>query len=425
MNEDIRTELLIPLDQVFLNLENPRHKPFETEAEAIEWLCLREKVLPLAQDIAKIGLNPFDNFGVMELEGTKGQYKVVEGNRRVCALRLLNDPDLAPTAYRKTFKELAKGWKPIKVLNCAVFENETVPRPWLERRHLGENGGLGQKKWSADQQTRFGIAKNKPALAILDYAEEEGIISAKQRERRITTVRRFLEKESIRDVLGLNTKDPDNITSTRTEEDLKLLVQQFVDDLLEGSKVNSRAKKADVDSYARELGSLRGQSREEIEPVPIFSGRRELRKQRHKRRPVSIKPPKNLPYHRDIADSLRAKKQLKLESLYYSLSVIPLEEGSNAPLLAIGMWAFFETLTAAVGREGESFVKFLDERRLKMYGCDTHEINALLDAIKRISRNGNVTKHHRTLADFGSLQMYTDMDALDALILKLIESIRE
>ena len=47
----------VNLDLIFLDLKNPRHEPYDTEKEIIEYLCLHEKVLQLAKDIKKNGLN--------------------------------------------------------------------------------------------------------------------------------------------------------------------------------------------------------------------------------------------------------------------------------------------------------------------------------------------------------------------------------
>ena len=39
-----RIEQEIPLDRIFLHHENPRHEPYETQAQVIEWLCSNEEV---------------------------------------------------------------------------------------------------------------------------------------------------------------------------------------------------------------------------------------------------------------------------------------------------------------------------------------------------------------------------------------------
>lgn len=98
----------IDVERIFLYEENPRHEPIPSEPEIIEYLCRDEAVFNLARNIADAGLNPLELLGVVELEssGTKKNYQVWEGNRRVCAIKLLNDPDLAPAHLRSDFKRL-------------------------------------------------------------------------------------------------------------------------------------------------------------------------------------------------------------------------------------------------------------------------------------------------------------------------------
>ena len=98
----------VPVNRVFLRTDNPRFSggPVENEAAAIEKLCSEDDVLALATDIADVGLNPMDVAGVMKSDANT--YITGEGNRRFCALKLLNDPERAPQSQRKAFKKLAE-----------------------------------------------------------------------------------------------------------------------------------------------------------------------------------------------------------------------------------------------------------------------------------------------------------------------------
>ena len=102
----------IPVERIFLDLSNPRHEPYKTEAEVIEYLCREEQVYSLARDIAKIGINPLEICAVIPVNKKSARtqlFVVAEGNRRMCALKLLDDPDLAPAKYRKRFREALRG----------------------------------------------------------------------------------------------------------------------------------------------------------------------------------------------------------------------------------------------------------------------------------------------------------------------------
>ena len=170
----------IAVERIFLDLSNPRHEPYKTEAEVIEFLCREEQVYSLARDIAKIGINPLEIFAVIPAnkKGTRAQsFVVAEGNRRMCALKLLDDPDLAPAKYRKDFTKLSEESVNIPEVPVIVFEDEAELNLWLERIHGGVQGGVGWKPWNPEQKTRhIGDRKNVLAQSVLDYAEKKGFI---------------------------------------------------------------------------------------------------------------------------------------------------------------------------------------------------------------------------------------------------------
>jgi hypothetical protein len=59
----------VPVGRIFLDLDNPRHVPFTSEDEVIEYLCDKEDVWPLARDITNIGLNPLERFALVAVAG--------------------------------------------------------------------------------------------------------------------------------------------------------------------------------------------------------------------------------------------------------------------------------------------------------------------------------------------------------------------
>ena len=212
MSKSERVGIKIPLDRIFLDQKNPRHEPYKKQAEVIQWLCGHEQVPELARDITQNGLSPFDIFGLERDHGTQGTdaiYTVVEGNRRICALKLLTDPDLAPPEKKAYFEKQAENWTPITELPCVIFEDQNDIDLWLKRRHYGAMGGIGQKEWNADQKSRQNgtASRNRIALVFLDWAQKNKLISAEDRERRLTTVQRFLDNLVMRETLGLDVSD--------------------------------------------------------------------------------------------------------------------------------------------------------------------------------------------------------------------------
>ena len=194
MTYGIELAQMVDTDRVFLNLENPRHNPFETQEEVIEYLCSDEYVYELAKDLVNHGLSPLELFALVPSKrGRKNIFLVAEGNRRMCALKLLNDPDLAPAKHRKNFERLSISWNPIPKIFAVIFKDKQDVDLWILRIHGGLQGGIGRKTWSAEQKTRHsGDRKNLLAQGILDYAERENVIQAAERKGKLTTVQRYL-----------------------------------------------------------------------------------------------------------------------------------------------------------------------------------------------------------------------------------------
>jgi hypothetical protein len=74
--------LKVEVDRIFLDQENPRHEPYDTQSEVIEYLCNHESVLSLARDIAANGLNPIEQLALIPDEGDGEAHE-----RRSCPLQ--------------------------------------------------------------------------------------------------------------------------------------------------------------------------------------------------------------------------------------------------------------------------------------------------------------------------------------------------
>ena len=167
--------------------------------------------------------------------------------------------------------------------------------------------------------------------------------------------------------MGLDVSDLDNVSRNRPEHDFNLLSKQFIADMLvDNPKVHSRQNKDSVVAYARELGSIAGLTHQRTEPEPL-AAEPQKRKAGRKKHPGKARRPQRLPYRPHISSALNSLKNWKLQSLYHSLCDVALQE--NTPLLAVGTWAFLESLTAQAGRDSNiSFDSFLSQQRLTEYG---------------------------------------------------------
>jgi hypothetical protein len=418
----------VPVGRLFLSLNNPRHEPTATEAQTIEYLCEKEGVYPLARDITNHGISPLERVALVPVPGQQNAYTMAEGNRRLCALKLLADPDLAPAKYRRGFTDLAKRWKPIKTLSAAVFdENDPELRVWLKRIHNGFQGGAGRKNWGSEENQRFsGSSKNRIAQLFLDYAQAEGMISKEDRQGKLTTVQRFLGKGVMQEAMGLDPSNSEELARTRPKEEFDIIARRFIRDLLDTTEpraVTSRKNKPDIIAYSRPLNTLPGVTAARVEPEPLSSsGGSVVSKPGSRGRAKPKKPAKvrKVEYFQEIMSALQSFGNYKLQSLYHSICEIELDH--HTPIVCVGAWSFFETLTACAGRkEDVAFLDFFSKLRLGTYGIASKSIPPARSAIGRIADYGNATKHHPTAAAFNGDQLNNDMVALKSVILKCIE----
>lgn len=415
----------VSLNRLFLWLENPRHDPVASEPEAIQYLCEKESILPMAKDIAENGLNPLERVAFVAIPNSsatpdKQSYYVVEGNRRLSALKLLRDPDLAPAKLKTQFEKLAKNWTAVTSMEGVVFPNREDARVWLKRIHTGALDGIGRRSWTPEQQARFdGDNKNKDAQLLLDYAQKEGLISEEDRKGKITTVQRFLGNAVFCDSLGIDkSSDAEELQRTRPAEDLKALTEKFMRDLVDGNKVNSRMNSDEIKKYARSLGNSNGLSGQRMDAVPINSARTGTRKGKVNRKPSKPDKARFVDSENDVTIALKKLQNEKLKSLYYSITQVELED--HTPLLAVGAWSFFETLTACAGRsEGTAFNAFLNKNKMTSYNI-TGKLAPLTTALERISEYGNSTKHHKLAGLFNGQQLHNDFAILKDVILACI-----
>ena len=148
----------VELDQLLLDLENYRIPTRrEDETAALKYLFASEDVIGAARMILRDGY--FDNEVPITIAASTqdetSSYIVLEGNRRVSALKTLHNPTLIPD-YENEVRLLLKRYaleaenlpRRIRVL---VAPDRTTASPHVARLHTG----VSKKRWSLDQQATF------------------------------------------------------------------------------------------------------------------------------------------------------------------------------------------------------------------------------------------------------------------------------
>lgn len=408
---------------LLLNRENPRHEPKRNQQEIIDYLLADEQVDNLARHISENGLNPLEIVAVFPDD--EGNWIVAEGNRRICALQLLLDPDKAPPERRNRFARLAKNRRAPETILVAKFDLYEEARPWLDVLHDGGQDGIGRRTWGAEQKARNTRKKSRHTLTLrlVDYAIEKGLLNKEGKaDLDLTTMTRYLENPRVRQSMGIKTTptDPD-VRITLPEDLFSQILVRFMDDAQAG-RIHSRSKSPDWRDYAnlieREydtpaksgdehaLGQGDASAQPSAAPAPVK--RASLRRTRDDR----IQPSEA------IILELNRLNSAKLISIYRSLTTLSLIE--HPALLTAGAWIFIESLTALHGRNpGISFESYI-QGQMNSWGMTKDQKKEPGLSLAYIANNGNAEKHSAIYSSADAKNLRNHFAVLDREISRLI-----
>lgn len=180
---DVTDVGVFDLASLLVDTDNFRLEPTADQPSAIKAMLRKQrgKIVTLAQSIV-------DNKGLSRGEFIwlapddrpefSGKYVVCEGNRRVTALKLLNEPALAEgTTWSKRFKELGAQFAlaPIRKVRAVLYPSVDAARPDVYRRHTNDQEGEGLEAWDTFAQDRAnkraGNRRNL-SMVVLEHLSE-------------------------------------------------------------------------------------------------------------------------------------------------------------------------------------------------------------------------------------------------------------
>jgi hypothetical protein len=145
-------------------------------------------------------------------------------------------------------------------------------------------------------------------------------------------------------------------------------------------------------------------------------------KAKRRSHPKQPRKPITLTWDKDLGNAIEATRSSKLESLYYSICSVRLEH--NVPLLAVGVWAFVESLCALAGKNPDTdFLSFYSNQRLGELGAGGKLASTIRAALTRIAHNGNATKHHEIAASFDGDQLHNDLAVITPLLIRSVQTL--
>ncbi|MCC6191698.1 MAG: hypothetical protein IT318_21935 [Anaerolineales bacterium] len=249
---------------LLIDLENPRYDVISSQRESLATIAREQgaKLANLAEDIAVEGLNPSELLIVSETANPT-QFIVLEGNRRIAAIKIASSPTLAqdlglPPTLSKRYRAIYDryGDSMPEEVPCAVLTREDS-RNWIRLKHTGENDGVGIVNWDGRAKQRF--RGSSPALQAIELVENSTYLDratrAKLPEIAITNIERLFTTPEARQLIGVEVKNSQLFLTSPESEALGRLAI-VVDDV-----ANRRIRVSDLDSrqqridYAQDVAS--------------------------------------------------------------------------------------------------------------------------------------------------------------------------
>ena len=259
--------LELSIDELLLDRDNPRLGSVASQSEALASLV---RLNPghfrnLMASIRDDGLDPGDSLYVVRSEDGQ-DFVVLEGNRRLAALKVLSNPDiLAGTDLsdgdKRPLVQEAIGFEPSQVepIRCVRFDDREEANDWIRRRHTGVKGGEGRITWKPLEIQRF--SGDYTTIDVIEFVGRNAGYTKEERAQaqsalgggKSTNLTRLLESARGRSHLGITIQDEGSrktpVLGVSPEWALSVL-KRIVDDIL-SNKVNSRAlnKASDIEKY--------------------------------------------------------------------------------------------------------------------------------------------------------------------------------
>jgi hypothetical protein len=329
----------IEVQNLMVNPENYRFDPVDNQGEAID-LMLEEKgeeIFNLAKHVLEHGLDKAKDSRVLEIK--KNLFLVLDGNRRVTAIKCLHDPSLIKAAALRTrFLNLRKGANnPPNTINCFVYTTEKDAAEWIKLDHTGKNAGVGQDPWEPAGKDRFDYkfsGKISPAMQIVELFQQETKKMVDTKTLKISTVNRILSNPESRSFLGVDVKNGMIVLTAAKKDVIARLDQLFTKIMVDDVAVKEVYHTADSIRFMRNLFG----EKPTVSKVPVPISVKGVTRTSHAARSLPRSAARNVLIPTGCILEIH---ESKINNIYHELKSIPLDVGTNA--VAVLFRVFLET----------------------------------------------------------------------------------
>ena len=272
-------EKFVAVTSLSLDSQNPRMPPTASPLDQralIAELVEHEGVLDLAKDIAENGYSPVESLIGFD-EKDDGKTYILEGNRRLAALKLLLSPETAPESALKKVRRLSQdiNHDSIRKVRVLFAPNREAAAPLIMQKHTRQQ----IEKWSPVMQARFYRSLADAGLSTAELVTRYGgtpgevseflrleaaydlacridlpdAVKAKVHDPRkfpVSTLQRILDVAKARDLLGIAFDDDGAISGSVHLDEFKKGFSRILTDIAT-DKINTRTinKQQDVEKY--------------------------------------------------------------------------------------------------------------------------------------------------------------------------------
>jgi hypothetical protein len=260
-----KEKLEVEIGDLLLDSENPRTGQVESQSEALAAIVRlsSRNFKNMMRSIKLHGLDPGDSFYLVQEGEEDDPYTVVDGNRRLAALKVLSQPDLLhgtdlSESMKKPLIKEADGYSlpGENLVPCVLFEDRVEANDWIERRHGTRLEGEGRIPWGTLEIQRF--QNDRTVLDVISFVEKNSTFSDPEWariksavEKNTSTLRRFLESKAGQNHLGFNAKTSHGGPEFTYDPayEVGVLSQIFAD--IDAGEINTRThnKASDIQEY--------------------------------------------------------------------------------------------------------------------------------------------------------------------------------
>ncbi|MCI5118443.1 MAG: hypothetical protein D3913_10895 [Candidatus Electrothrix sp. LOE1_4_5] len=332
-----------------LDKQNPRLPEDmlnKSQSSMIHYMIDKFRIIDIAKSIAKNGFF-INEFPIVTKENR--YFVVVEGNRRLTALKLLRNPDLAPPRKRATYARLAEN---IDIANYEKLKFYIAPSkeavaPILIARH----GSEMTSGWQRIMKMRFLAGDVLKGIDHEEIAERYSVPTSEVKTAAITillremirfsdisdtekdvylsenfqtsTLTRFVQAKAFMDRTGLSLVGA-KLCYSLPEEEFKALIFKICQDI-NNDRVKSHIAGPDRKDYLNEVldSVLSGKTEENefvADPVPEPAEKKEPRKPRTRKKPERLIP-ESMNYqtgNQKLNDLIKEGQKMTVGSYVYS-----------------------------------------------------------------------------------------------------------